>query len=242
MDRDARQWCEHAERLSASQLFALMDFPLRAGLSEAHIFIDKSLSMQLPESEIFDQLTYDHDDQSIFRKEQSCVALCVLHQRGLDAATRENCHAFLQRLADGRLSLLNQAECGFLRVIRKLSAISRDPARRARLEQWLMAAPAPGALLPPAADRDAELALHNLKFTELKSLTDGELQAQLDTFLKIENAIDGEFATAGGGVSVAETQGASIDSYGLSGRHAVFRAIITSFSIALKDEPAAGPE
>ena len=121
MDRQALQWQEDVETLSTTQVFALMDFPLREGLSEAHIFIDKSLSTRLPEIQIFDQLTYDYEDQSIFRKEQSCVAICVLHERAIDPAIREKCRAFLERLADGALPLLNQVECAFLRVVRKVS-------------------------------------------------------------------------------------------------------------------------
>ena len=89
MDRRALQWQEDVETLSTTQVFALMDFPLREGLCEAHIFIDKSLSTRLPEIQIFDQLTYDYEDQSIFRKEQSCVAICVLHERAIDAAVKE---------------------------------------------------------------------------------------------------------------------------------------------------------
>ena len=128
MDRQARQWQDDVEALSTTQVFALMDFPLREGLSEAHIFIDKSLSTRLPEIQIFDQLTYDYEDQSIFRKEQSCVAICMLHQRAIDPAIKDKCRAFLERFADGALPLLNQVECAFLRVVRKVSIMSRHPA------------------------------------------------------------------------------------------------------------------
>ena len=101
MDRQALQWQEDVETLSTTQVFALMDFPLREGLSEAHIFIDKSLSTRLPEIQIFDQLTYDYEDQSIFRKEQSCVAICVLHERAIDPAIR------------GQVPRLSGAACGW---------------------------------------------------------------------------------------------------------------------------------
>jgi hypothetical protein len=140
-DRHALQWREDVEKLATTQVFALMDFPLREGVSEAHIFIDKSLSTRLPEAEIFDQLTYDYEDQSIFRKEQSCVALCVLHQRAIDAAVKEKCRAFLERIEDGKLPLVNQVECAFLRVVRKVSIISRYPALRDEIENQVKAAP-----------------------------------------------------------------------------------------------------
>ena len=130
-----------------------MDFPLREGVSEAHIFIDKSLSTRLPEAQIFDQLTYDYEDQSIFRKEQSCVAICVLHQRALDAAVKEKCRAFLERLEDGKLPLVNQVECAFLRVVRKVSIISRYPPLRDKIENQVKAAPELERFMGPLSAR-----------------------------------------------------------------------------------------
>lgn len=245
MDRQARQWREHVEKLSTSQVFALMDFPLRAGLSEAHVFIDKSLSMQLPESEIFDQLTYDYEDQSIFRKEQSCVAICVLHQRALDAAIKEKCRAFLSGIEDGKLSLLNQAECAFLRVMRKLSMLSRDRARRDRIENWLKVDPELERLAEPLLvsgfDRETELALHNLKFTELRSLTQVQLQKELDGILKTEEAMDGELAGPDRPLPGSQRPIGDFEYYGVNGQHDAFERIIRSFGIELKGVSSARP-
>ena len=233
MDRRALQWQEDIEQLSTSQVFALMDFPLREGLCEAHIFIDKSLSMTLPEIQIFDQLTYDYEDQSIFRKEQSCVAICVLHERAVDTAIKEQCRAFLKRLADGELPLLNQVECAFLRVVRKLSVLSQHPPLRGKIENQMKSAPElerfVGAL--SALDANDELALHSLKLTELRSLTNERLEEELANILKIEKAMDDDFVAARENVSGSDTQIGGFEYYGVNGRHEAFKTIIRDFGI-----------
>lgn len=240
MDRQALRWREDVETLSTSQVFALMDFPLRAGISEAHIFIDKSLSIRLPETEIFDQLTYDYEDQSIFRKEQSCVAICVLHERVIDAATKERCRAFLERLADGTLPLLNQVECAFLRAVRKISVVSRHPPVRDKIEKQLKAAPELERFLGPLSafdlNDDAELALHNLKFTELRSLTSEQLKKELAKILKAEKAIDGEFMAAR--AKSSDSQIGDLEYYGANGRHDAFGNIIRNFGIEVSGRRA----
>lgn len=234
-DRQALQWREDVEKLSTSQVFALMDFPLREGLSEAHIFIDKSLSTRLPEIQICDQVTYDYEDQSIFRKEQSYVAICVLHERALDAAIKEKCRAFLERFADGELPLMNQVECAFLRVVRKVSIISPYPLLRDKIENHLKTAPELGRYLGPLSDLDlnydTELALHNLKLTELRSLTNEQLEKELAEILKTEKAIDDEFIAARA-LSGSEAQTGGFEYYGVNGKHHAFKKIIRDFGIA----------
>ena len=238
MDRRALQWQEDVEALSTTQVFALMDFPLREGLSEAHIFIDKSLSTRLPEIQIFDQLTYDYEDQSIFRKEQSCVAVCVLHQRAVDAAIKEQCRAFLERVADGKLPLLNQVECAFLRVVRKLSVMSRHPLLRDKIANRLKAAPQlerfVGSLPALDAGNDTELALHNLKLTELRSLTHEQLETELAEILKTEKAMEDDFTAAHATLSAPESWIGGFEYYGMNGRHFGFRNIIRSFGIEVR--------
>jgi hypothetical protein len=233
MDRRALQWQEDVETLSTTQVFALMDFPLREGLSEAHIFIDKSLSTRLPEIQIFDQLTYDYEDQSIFRKEQSCVAVCVLHERAIDAAIKDKCRAFLERVADGTLPLLNKVECAFLRVVRKLSMLSRRPLLRDKIEKQLKAAPELARFVGPlsALDVDTELALHNLKLTELRSLTKEQLETELAGILKTEKAMEDEFVAARVMSSQPESQTGRFEYYGVNGKHSAFKAIIGNFGI-----------
>jgi hypothetical protein len=233
MDRRALQWQEDVEALSTTQVFALMDFPLCEGISEAHIFIDKSLSTRLPEIQIFDQLTYDYEDQSIFRKEQSCAAICVLHQRAVDAAIKEQCRAFLERVADGELPLLNQVECAFLRVVRKVSIMSRHPLLGDKIADQLKAAPELERFVGPLsaldASGDTELALHNLKLTELRSLTHEQLETELAEILKTEKAMEDDFIAVR--ASVSGSQSGSFEYYGVNGKHDAFKTIIRSFGI-----------
>ena len=239
-DRHALQWREDVEKLATTQVFALMDFPLREGISEAHIFIDKSLSTRLPEAEIFDQLTYDYEDQSIFRKEQSCVALCVLRQRAIDAAVKEKCRAFLERIEDGRLPLVNQVECAFLRVVRKISIISRYPALRGKIENQVKAAPVlerfMGSLSARDLSDDTELALHNLKFAELGSLTPKQLEKELSEILKTEKVMEDEFAAAHAMSAGSAPRAGGFEHYGVNGRHRAFKNIIRDFGIELRGE------
>jgi len=238
MDRQALQWREEVEKLSTTQVFALMDFPLRGGLSEAHIFIDKSLSTRLPEIQIFDQLTYDYEDQSIFRKEQSCVAICVLHERAIDAAIKEKCRAFLERFEDGKLPLMNQVECAFLRVVRKVSIISLYPLLRDKIENQLKTAPELERFVGPLSaldlNYDTELALHNLKLTELRSLANEQLEKELVEILKTEKAMDDEFIAARAKLSGSESQIGGFEYYGVNGKHYAFKNIIKNFGIAVR--------
>lgn len=238
MDRQAQQWREDVEKLSTTQVFAMMDFPLRGERSEAHIFIDKSLSTRLPEIQIFDQLTYDYEDQSIFRKEQSCVALCVLHERAIDAAVKEKCRAFLERVEGGKLPLMNQVECAFLRVIRKVSILSRYPHLRNKIENQLKTAPALERFVGPLSaldvNYDAELALHNLKLTELRSLTNEQLEKELAEILETEKAMDDEFVAARAKLSGSESQIGGFEYYGVNGKHDAFKNIIENFGIEVR--------
>ena len=237
-DRHALQWREDVEKLATTQVFALMDFPLREGVSEAHIFIDKSLSTRLPEAEIFDQLTYDYEDQSIFRKEQSCVALCVLHQRAIDAAVKEKCRAFLERVEDGKLPLVNQVECAFLRVVRKISIISRYPQLSDKIEHRVKAAPELERFMGPLSARDlsyeTELALHNLKFTELGSRTPEQLENELAEILKTERAMEDEFAAAHAMSDGSASRVGGFENYGVNGKHRALKNIIKDFGIEVR--------
>jgi hypothetical protein len=245
MDRQALQWPEDVEQLSATQVFAMMDFPLRDGLSEARVFIEKSLSTRLPEIQIFDQLTYDYEDQSIFRKEQSCVAICVLHERAVDAAIKEKCRAFLERVEDGKLPLMNRVECAFLRVIRKLSILSLDRLRRNKIENLLKTAELDRFVGPLSArdlDHDTELELHNLKLTELRSLTREQLEKELVDILKTEKAVDDEFIAASARSSGPPSRRGGFESYGVNGTHEAFRNIIKTFGIEVGGGTATNPE
>ena len=76
-----------------------------------------------------------------------------------------------------------------------------------------------------------ELALHNLKLTELRSLTNEQLETELAGILKTEKAMDDEFIAARANVSGSESQTGGFEYYGVNGRHdRDSRTIIKEFS------------
>ena len=142
MDRDREARLQHIEQLDAAQLYSLMDFPLGAGArTEGHYFVEKSLAAGLPANEIFRVLTEDFERQRMFRKLQTFVALCSLHNRTDDEAVKTSCRVFFDRYKDAELPLLNKVECALLRLTRKISVISFYPRLQQQLNRELATAP-----------------------------------------------------------------------------------------------------
>ena len=84
-----------------------------------------------------------------------CRDLHVCIERAIDPAIKDKCRAFLERFADGALPLLNQVECAFLRVVRKVSMMSRHPLLRDKIENRLKAAPELERFVGPLSALDA---------------------------------------------------------------------------------------
>jgi hypothetical protein len=129
------------ERLNAEQAFDAMESPIFTMETEAGVFVRKSLSDRVPSEQIFNRLTHDFESQSIFRKEQSFLAVCLIYRRTDDEAVKSSCCAFFERYAEAELPLLNQVECSALRVTRKANVISMYPAFREELQEYLKTAP-----------------------------------------------------------------------------------------------------
>jgi hypothetical protein len=85
MTRHNAAWQKSMEQLDATHIFKLLDLPLHVGgLTESQVFIDKSLMAGTPPMALLTTLTYDFEEQTIFRKEQSFVGVCELYQRTSD--------------------------------------------------------------------------------------------------------------------------------------------------------------
>ena len=191
-EQNSAKWRSEMARLNAKQVYALMDFPLRGGGSEAEYFIDKSLAEgQLPEN-ILTFLISDFDQQSIFRKEQTFVAASVLFQRTDNEPFGEDCRKFFNQYKDGKLPLLNQVECALLRYMRKSAVLSVYPTLRTRINNDLQVSGEFARFVQPptalATTFVAELADHDRTFEQLKFLPQDQLPRALDFVIKLESA------------------------------------------------------
>jgi hypothetical protein len=158
-----------------------------------------------------------------------------LYNRIDDGAVKAAAREFLNRYKEGELPLLNQVECSHLRVTRKILVISAYPNLRKRLQHDLTVAPElTRFILPPTAldlSYASELLFHGMWFEHIKALPGTELEKLLDTFLKMERAIEEDFKVARSKLSGSETQLAGFEYYGLNGKHYAFKNIMHNLKI-----------
>src|SRR5208337_2109665 len=96
MSEDRETWRQAMEMLDADEVFASMDDPIPSGpRAHAHFFVDKSLPRGDSPRDIVHRLTHDFDRQSIYRKERTFLALCLLYLRVEDAVVQTEAKAFL---------------------------------------------------------------------------------------------------------------------------------------------------
>ena len=111
--------------------------------------------------------------------------------------------------------------------------MSRLPPLRDKIENHLKADPELERFVGPLSSLDVndELALHNLKLTELRSLTNEQLEKELAGILKTEKAMDDDVTAARASLCGPELQIGSFEFDGVNGRHEAFKTIIRSFGI-----------
>ena len=238
----ARQgWRTDVEQLSASQVFELMDSPLPTGCTEGQYFVTKSLANGTSPRDILAQLIADFDRQSIFRKNQTFVAVCTLYHRIDDPVFKESALSFLQQHKDGDLPLLTQVECAHLRLARKIAILAVYPKLKARIAKDLESAPELVRFVRPPNALEAtypfEIALHQRTFEELKGLSIEALQQRLERLLKLESAIEPGFLEARKTLTGWEAQiaGTGFEHYGVGGRHPTFKNMMINFGIEQRD-------
>jgi|ERR1017187_3849031 hypothetical protein len=236
LDRDRAAWRREIDGLDAAAVFARMDDPLHSGGTEGQVFVEKGLAEGRHPQDILHQLINDFDQQSIFRKEQTFVAVCVLYRMTDDAETKESSRAFLEEHKDGRLPLLNQVECAALRLVRKVLVVRLYPPMRAGIVRELQLAPELDRyVLPPtplSLSYPGELELHRSTIRSLRSLPVPELGELLDRFLRAEAEIEEEYNRATSGLLGSERQlGGGFAYYGVGGEHCSFRNILRNLGI-----------
>lgn len=243
-DRDT--WQKEMEAVSAAEIFALMDDPMPGGTAQAHYFINKSFAQGDPTQQMLDRLTRDYERQSIFRKEQTFLAVCLIYLRTDDVAAMSEAKAFLDKYKDADLPLLNQVECALLRIARKTIVLRAYPKLRESIAQTLQAAPELIRFVsPPSAftlTYGTEVELHHRGFEVLKQLSDAELEKPLPMLLSVEAAMEDEFKAARKRLSDSEHQILGFEIYGDGGRHYFFRGVLHNYGIEKRpDLPHAAP-
>jgi hypothetical protein len=209
---------------------------MHVGGSEATYFVEKSIAADSAPGKILNQLIADFDRQSIFRKEQTFAAVGVLHNRIDDGAVKESAREFLDRYEEGELPILNQVECSFLRVSRKMMILSEYPALRKRLRKELESVPEMVRFVRPPTALDlsfaSEVAFHALFFERIKQLDEAQLRHLLDSFLKAEGSIEEDFKAARSRLIGGEVQhGGAFEDYGINGKHYAFKNIMKNLKI-----------
>jgi hypothetical protein len=236
LDTRTAAWQAEMDSADPSAIFARMDTPIGTGACEANYFVTKGLAAGKTAADLISQVSADFDRQSIFRKEQSFVALCSLHQLTDDAQIKEQSGQFLERYKEADLPLINNVECAQLRVTRKLLVISIYPEIMKRIEMELKSAPelirfvskptSLGLLYP------VEVYEHHKMFESFKALSDIELDERLHYYLKVEATIEGEYKEARAKLADSEKQICDLADYGIGGKHYAFKNIMHNFRIA----------
>jgi hypothetical protein len=231
------------EQMDASAVFDLMDSSLQPGGSEAQYFVQKRLAAGRTTSRVLSELVRDYEQQSIFRKEQTFVGVCILHNMIDDAGAKQQARSFLDRYKDAPLSLLNQVECALLRLIRKSSIVYLYPALRPMIADRLQFAPELVRYIDPptvlSLSYNAELENHRRTFESLKSLPEVDLQQLLDRLLMAESGIEEGFSVARKELSDSERQIGGFEYYGVGGKHYAFRNIMRNLGVGPREDRVA---
>jgi hypothetical protein len=246
LKENKEEWQKEMESLSAAEVLALMDDPMPGGTTQAHYFVGKSFAQGDAPGEILSRLIRDYDRQSIFRKEQSFLAVCLLYLRVEDAAVMTEAKAFLDKYKDADLPLLNQVECALLRLTRKSNVLRSYPALREQIALMLQSAPElvrfvdrPSALTMTYA---VEVESHHRTFELLQRVSDVELERLLGLLLAMESKMQDEFNSARKGLSDSDSQVLGFEIYGDGGRHYFFRGVLHNYGIEKRpDLPHAAP-
>jgi hypothetical protein len=224
------------ESFDAEQIFACLDDPMCSGpTTQAHIFIRKSRAAGIPEREMLHRLTHDYARQSLFRKEQSFLGVCVLYLQTDDIDVMTDAKAFLDTYKDAELPLLNQVECAFLRLVRKSNVLQAYPKLQEQISQSMQSAPElvrfvnrPSAL---SLTYGEEILLHHRTYKNLAQCSDAALEIMLEQLLRVEAEINERFWKARKALPSSEIQLLGFEIYGAGGRHYSFRGVLHNYGI-----------
>ena len=226
---DAHQ--ETLQNLDSQSLFRMMDCPIGSrGKVEANYFIQKAFSEEKSQ-ELFIILIDNFEQQSIFRKEQTFVALCNLYNFSSQPSLKSDILRFLNENKFRELNLLNQVECLFLRLLRKILVIYEYPLLQRSIRQYLETAPELIKFVQkPTALKETfffEILCHKQYFADILTLESQELEKLRDDLEQVERGLENKFELAYKRLTYDELQrGGRMEHYGLLRYHYPFLIII----------------
>jgi len=219
--------------LSLENLFAMMNFPLGPGECAGQHFFERCIKEGKDIAEVFKQLTYDFAVQSIFRKEHTFVAVCLIYKTTQDSNLKALAKSFLDEHKSGKLSILNRAECASIRMIRKLLIIKAFPEIRKTIKAQLESAPEIMRFVQPPTVLDYtsvdEIIIRHETFTYLRNLSGNQLQTFTKEMEQLEASMEQEFKQAASKVTSSEHELNGFVYYGKGGIHWAFRNILDNF-------------
>jgi len=225
--------------LTAAEAYMQMELPTGFMGCEGIIFVDRSLEEGSPIENIFVKLTSDFDKQSIFRKQQTFAGACALYEKA-NEPEKSRTKEFIQKHKSGNLSVLNQLECTWIRVVRKIFVIRVFPKLTEAIQTSLQTAPELIRFVsPPSGIQEviqAELLIHGQIFAAIRDRSEAELNSELTKALKFEQDLAGPFSQARKG---SPLYGDSIfnwfETYGADGRHFAFTNILHNLGLNFDD-------
>lgn len=226
---DAHQ--ETLQNLDSESLFKMMDCPIGSrGKVEANYFIEKAFCEEKSQ-ELFIILIENFEGQSIFRKEQTFVALCNLYNFSCQSSLKSDILRFLNKNKFRELNLLNQVECLFLRFLRKILVIYKYPLLQRSIRQYLETAPELIKFVhKPTALKETflfEILCHKQYFADILTLESQELEKLRDDLEEVERGLEKKFNLAYKRLTSDELQrGGGLEHYGLLRYHYRFLIII----------------
>lgn len=234
MERSYNSQQQNLSKLNYKESFLLMNFPIGRGKVEANYFIERAITI-LSSEEIYDILTKDYSKQSIFRKEQTFIALCNLYEIINEEISKQKILCFLNKYRNRELNILNQVECTYLRITRKALIIYAYPKVRQGIEKLLEKAPEfEKFILKPSALSKTymrELVFHNETFKKLITLDDTELIKFRDFLELFESKIESDFKIAFKNLPTDEHQIGGFEFYGHNRRHYSFNNIMRNYKL-----------
>lgn len=227
---------EQQQALDSEGAYALMELPMAHRRCEGLIFVDRSLEEGKSVEEIFGRLIHDYDKQSIFRKQQSFAGACALYKKA-NEAEKPQIEEFIQEHKSGDLSALNQVECTWIRIVRKLFVIELFPKITERIHAFLQTAPELVRFVSPPTGieevRNRELFIHKLNFVRIRDWSEEELKTELTAALNFEQKLSEPFsqAKAQSGTLYGATLLDWIETIGIGGRHVAFTNILQNLEL-----------
>jgi hypothetical protein len=226
-------------KLNASQAYALMERPMGWMGTEGIIFVERSLDEGASGEDTFNKLTRDFDKQSIFRKQQSFAGACALYKK-VSGPVKLELKNFIEMHISGELPVLNQVECAWIRITRKIFIISVFPEVRKKIDAALRTAPEMiRFVVPPTGIQDVvstEMSLHALNFARIRNLSEEGLNLELIEALKVEEELAKPLAEAEKKSALYRDSVFNwFESFGAGGKHFAFKNIFDNSKLSFDD-------